>query len=110
MSLANLGNAHLLKKEYRKAIDFILQAQAIFREKGNQVSEARTFNTLYTIYTLLGQHSQAQLYLEKHLTIQAQICAANPSNPTAFMDCVEEGNRFGMQPGVCVHVRPYSRT
>ena len=64
------------------------------------MSEARTSNTLYTIYTLLGQHSQAQHYLEKHLTIQAQICAANPSNPTAFMDCLEEGNMFGIQHGV----------
>ena len=82
MSLVNLGNTHIQKKDLLKVIEFLLQTQKKIREKGNQVSETRTFNSLYTIYTLLDQYVG-----------------------------LEESNMFGMQHGVCVHdVRPYRWT
>lgn len=73
VSLGNLGNAHAVLGDLRKAIQYYEQALAIDHEIGDRVGEGADLHNLGLAYANLGDYQKAIEYYERALMINREI-------------------------------------
>jgi serine phosphatase RsbU (regulator of sigma subunit) len=72
-TLVNLGEAYTRLKNYPLALDYYFKALKLFEKIDNQSGIAASLGNIGTIYSLTGKYKDAELFLQKSITISHTI-------------------------------------